>query len=340
MKFSYLALFACFALNAHAGNELGNGGDSYAQEFTALGRRLVESIRSRPDPRIPDAGALAAAVDKTHVASAGKLELRGAEVDAINYPAESRIQFNRERWKEYDLRQKASLVLHEYLGVAGVDDGSYQISSAYLELPQLRGPGGAADTAGHSYANAGDLRAAPPAPKRWSAGVGTEFFGFTGNLGKLYERAGVPFDFRLGYMIDTNWVVRASYGRQEIEFSALETGQSVVTLGTIAGRLEYHYANEKQWNGQTGFDPYVGVVMGYANREIRFQNQINKDGAFTPSLSAGLSYLFTKRAALTLEGRFGPMLFKDRFDSTFVESGLPNTKGALYAANVGLQYFF
>jgi hypothetical protein len=122
------------------GNELGNGGDLYAQEFTAIGRSLVERFREHSDARIPDVDALERAVNATTVATKDQLELNSAEVDAINYPDWNRIELNRKRWAEYDKEKKSALVLHEYLGIARSDDSHYQISHTFsdLSIPQER----------------------------------------------------------------------------------------------------------------------------------------------------------------------------------------------------------
>lgn len=128
--------FVCFTLNVQAsnGDRVGNGGDGFAQEFVAIGRKIVEDLRVHPDPNIKDFAALTTAVENTKVETKDSLTLNMAEVDAINRPEEHRIEINRKRWKEYDTKQKTSLALHEYLGISQIKDDHYQISGAYTEL--------------------------------------------------------------------------------------------------------------------------------------------------------------------------------------------------------------
>ncbi len=116
-----------------AGNELGNGGDLVAQEFIAAGRKLVQELRAKPDPRIPDVEKLAKMVETVKVSTAETLTLHGNEVDAINFPEERHIDVSRSRWRDYGAGKRASLVLHEYLGVLNVDDKQYEISGSYAD---------------------------------------------------------------------------------------------------------------------------------------------------------------------------------------------------------------
>jgi len=125
--------FLLSAQAAHAGNELGNGGDLVAQEFIAAGRKLVQELKAKPDPRIPDVDKLAEAVETVKVSTAETLTLHGNEVDAINFPNERHIDVSRSRWRDYGSGKRASLVLHEYLGVLNVDDKQYEISGSYAD---------------------------------------------------------------------------------------------------------------------------------------------------------------------------------------------------------------
>jgi hypothetical protein len=346
MKFPWI-LLGMIALNAQAGNELGNGGDGFAQEFTALGRQLVQSIEARPDPRIADVAPLKAAVEKTRVTTSGKLELRGAEVDAINYPAQAKIEVNRARWKEYDVRQKASLVLHEYLGIAGIDDGNYQISSAYLELPVVSVPGfpsaapAAPAPAGDSRASVAELVAEPSA-RRFSVNVGTNYLKFGGNMGRLYgDAVDLPLEARLGYLISPRWSAKLSAGTSDFLYTAMETGFARVSLQTLSASAEYHL-NERAWNGQRGLDPYASFGLGevFRKQDFKFLGQVQKDLALVAGAGLGLNWFLLKGAAVFVEGRISTIFFKDRYDMTFAESGIADTTGPLYAANVGFQYFF
>lgn len=130
-----LSLFTTISTFAHArdedGDEKGNGGDEYAKEFVTLAYDLMESLQKNPIPMV-DNQALLAAIRQTKVNSRPSLTLRGNEVDAINYPdpTEPKILLSRAAWDRMATarHRRVFLVLHEYLGIMGVDDSNYQIS--------------------------------------------------------------------------------------------------------------------------------------------------------------------------------------------------------------------
>lgn len=137
-----LALFAASPLNSFAvmGAGSGGGGDAYSQEFAKIGLDLetwVASQRNNSDfPSRITPEKFKAAVETTRVESTDdELTLNNVPKDAINYPDEGRIIFNRGRWSKLQTyREKAALVFHEYLGIMRVDDKSYQMSSWILGL--------------------------------------------------------------------------------------------------------------------------------------------------------------------------------------------------------------
>ena len=115
----------------------GGGGDEFALSFVSLGNAIVgffenlELGRAFPEVKVDE---LRRAVAETRVESREVLLLRGAEVDAINYAADRLIQLSRKRWgeqRESDPSNLYPLVLHEYLGIMGVPDSNYEISSRF-----------------------------------------------------------------------------------------------------------------------------------------------------------------------------------------------------------------
>jgi len=129
----FLALLMLFVLMvppalASEGHDQGNGGDLYAAEFVEAGERVLNLLRNNNSKDV-DTAALELAVKRTKVESTDKeLRLGGLPKDAINYPSQGRIIFNRDRWIKLDAGQKPVLVLHEYLGILGLEDASYAIS--------------------------------------------------------------------------------------------------------------------------------------------------------------------------------------------------------------------
>jgi len=60
------------------------------------------------------------------------LLLKGARVEAINYPSQGLIVFNSVAWGMKSQEEKLQLVVHEVLGLLKVDDPKYEVSSAIL----------------------------------------------------------------------------------------------------------------------------------------------------------------------------------------------------------------
>jgi hypothetical protein len=134
LLFAIIALTAISALATETnGIERGNGGDEISQEFVLIGYELVESLQRDPIAGI-HAEKLFQAVQNTKVISTSqKLILRGQEVSAINDPSAlpPRITINQQAWQEMNesSHKKVFLAFHEYLGILGIDDSNYQISS-------------------------------------------------------------------------------------------------------------------------------------------------------------------------------------------------------------------
>lgn len=135
LKWSVGILFIATSLSAFAfeeGTDRGNGGDEYSKSFIEYGLDISEALGQNPIPGV-DAKSLQQAVRNTFVNSQENLVLRGNEVDAINYPnpQNPRILVSRSGWDRLAStpHRRAFLVLHEYLGILGIDDSRYQISS-------------------------------------------------------------------------------------------------------------------------------------------------------------------------------------------------------------------
>lgn len=142
-----LFLWAAVAAAERSGHATGNGGQSAAQEFVSMGYELAEWLPSRPVEGV-DAAAFRRVVETTRVTTQAQLALNGALVDAINYPDanEPRIELSLNGWERMQggRHQRVLLAFHEYLGILGVDDSRYQVSSkldrerACSRLPDVR----------------------------------------------------------------------------------------------------------------------------------------------------------------------------------------------------------
>jgi hypothetical protein len=132
------------AVPALAQNEIGNGGEYLATEFTAVATRIQEGLARYPDAeglfRLIDRSQLAVAIAVTRidVVDTELFDRFGNAVDCrtIDDPRQSDkklVQLNRSRMDALFSRgaRLERLVLHEYLHVLGVPDENYQVSRLY-----------------------------------------------------------------------------------------------------------------------------------------------------------------------------------------------------------------
>lgn len=116
------------------GTASSGGGDVIAAEFTAVGYQVVDILRSNPieEVKVEDIDRV---IRMTLVETKDRLKLEGREVDAINYPAEKRIEVSRKRWENARLDFKSRIVFafHEYLAIAGISDEKYHVSHKLFE---------------------------------------------------------------------------------------------------------------------------------------------------------------------------------------------------------------
>lgn len=123
--------------NDGGATHVGSGGDAYATEFVGLGRTVAKMLRDgRIGFRGVNSGLFTQHVEMTQVATRDRTVIGNHEVDAINYPDRNVIELNRERWASYrgDTNRKLALVLHEYLGVMGLQERNYEKSSIYFQF--------------------------------------------------------------------------------------------------------------------------------------------------------------------------------------------------------------
>lgn len=128
-----LALMLCpLVAGARVGNDQGNGGDMYAAEFVNIAWKVANFLRNSQITEV-NVDKFEQTVRRTKVESTTRpLSLNHLPKDAINYPRQSRIVFNRGRWKAMDNGERPVLVLHEYLGLMGVEGASYDYSRRLL----------------------------------------------------------------------------------------------------------------------------------------------------------------------------------------------------------------
>ncbi len=134
-----MVFFSPVTVQARAGNGVGNGGDIAALEFTWLARialRRLELSNLVADDLVT-IEKLKAAIESTRIVFVEELVLLEQAVDAINYPSVALIQVRRgawERMKHSTPTTRLAFVIHEYLGIAEVDDHQYKTSKKLVEL--------------------------------------------------------------------------------------------------------------------------------------------------------------------------------------------------------------
>lgn len=132
-----ILLFALLGFHtAFAGQRTGNGGDAIEIEFRLLGMRIVDFLNSADRPtRLSDINTadLSRAVQETKIVAKNQTlyDRHDQARTAVNYPAERRIELNRDGWAalKYSFDEKLVLVLHEYLGILENEVDNYDLSS-------------------------------------------------------------------------------------------------------------------------------------------------------------------------------------------------------------------
>lgn len=154
MKNLMIACLVTLALTvgsiAKAGDWSSGGGDTTAQEFATLGYDIYRYFTWIDDQRRAEYGirslySYQQTLQETKVRSEEHVFLDGKEVDAINTPDRKEIVVNRSRWSAIqNEKDRAPLVLHEYLGILRVDDTHYQHShllvGSYTPVGKLNPP--------------------------------------------------------------------------------------------------------------------------------------------------------------------------------------------------------
>lgn len=124
------------ATSAHAGREGGNGGDGFAMSFKAIGFDISRHLKSEGLSVVDglrtsdfEIALKTASVDTT----AAELFLNGVRKDAINYPLQHKIVVNIPRWERLSNEAQRQLVIHEVMGLLGINDQAYE-KSYYVQV--------------------------------------------------------------------------------------------------------------------------------------------------------------------------------------------------------------
>lgn len=176
-------------------------------------------------------------------------------------------------------------------------------------------------------------------PSKFSVGAGTGVSFPTGNIGKLYSSSSPLLDLRMEYRFNPILGARAGMMRGSFDFNAEPNGAVEVSLTSLNLAAVIHPMGV----AQKGFDPYLiaGVSQVFRSQAFQTLNDVQKDNAFAAELGAGSTYfLVPGKAALWLEARGSQIFFRDRYESTYLQSGLADTTGMLFSTGAGMQYYF
>lgn len=157
----FLVSFSAFGKDKDGGVDTSGGGDTRSLQFVMMAKELIKYLEPMEKNEKIDLGkidyaALRKAIETTRVSVTNDpIYVNGIPKEAKNYPRRNppEIVVNAERWDAVNESSKrAAIVLHEYLGILGVDDTGYQISSRIYSDHTLR-----------LFLNNADFAAAPDA---------------------------------------------------------------------------------------------------------------------------------------------------------------------------------
>jgi hypothetical protein len=141
MVLVFIFVMFSFFKESHAG-DVGNGGDTVAQEFTGLGRRLLHLLQMDP-AKYPEVNitAFEQTLDTIQVHSSKEpLLLSGVLKDAISDSKKNLILVDQERWDSFSANgtqgryRQMTLVFHELLCILGLEEtDKYPISGRLQE---------------------------------------------------------------------------------------------------------------------------------------------------------------------------------------------------------------
>lgn len=142
-KYYFLLLALTLCLKSHAGIQT-NGGDGIVAEFLAIFDNLYFELShtNLNSDKVKGTQILAAMNSKRahlELKSTPELSIDNIAKDAINYPELNPplIEISQISWSRLSRVQKAQLVLHEMLPIAGYADHDYALSSWFINKTNL-----------------------------------------------------------------------------------------------------------------------------------------------------------------------------------------------------------
>jgi hypothetical protein len=166
---------------------------------------------------------------------------------------------------------------------------------------------------------------------------------FTGNIGKLYNTALPVMDFRLIYFFDFRLAGVLGITSGNHAFVGADQGPVEISLFRLNADLKYYFNTRNAGAAITAASPYLigGVSQTFRTQSFGGLNQVGKDNAVGVSAGAGMEFaLKPRKTALGIEARMHQFFFKDRYDDTYINSGVEDTTGNMFSLLANITFFW
>jgi hypothetical protein len=177
----------------------------------------------------------------------------------------------------------------------------------------------------------------------FAVSIGSGMHRFGGNIGKLYNTALPVLDFRMIYFFDFRLAGQVGISSASHAFNAVPNGAVEVSLLRLNLDMKYYFDTRNVGAAITAANPYaiVGVSQTFRSQAFQTLNDVQKDNAFAVSGGLGMEFaLKPRKTSLGFEGRMHQIFFRDRFEETYLQSGLPDTTGQMFSFITSVIWFF
>jgi hypothetical protein len=177
----------------------------------------------------------------------------------------------------------------------------------------------------------------------FAVSMGTGLHKFGGNIGKLYNTAIPVMDFRLVYFFDFRLAGQVGLSTASHAFRAEPNGAVEVNILRLNADLKYYFDTKNVGATITSANPYMvgGISQTFRTQVFQSLNSVEKDNAFAFSGGLGMEFaLKPRKTSIGVEARYHSILFQDRFEQDYIESGIEDTTGPMYSLITSLIFFF
>ena len=260
------------------GTDTSGGGDTRSLQFVAMAKELIKYLeplekQGKIDLGKIDYDAFRKAIENTKVSVTNEtLYVNGVPKEAKNYPKRKppEIVLHAERWDAVNEgSRRAAILLHEYLGIMGIDDTKYQISSKIYQDTMLK-----------NFLNNADFASAPDQGQNLPFAIDCELY----DNGKLVPGA-------LGLVGDSGTIGNINYSAQMFtarQVKDTSQGKLVVSVDTGTDPLTQLLGSFQS----TVKRPLIRISIGYGSQFVGPPKEviIEQDLRVTPDFDASVSY--------------------------------------------------